>query len=149
MCLVGWIKTFFPVCLPWVTACSIYGMCGHTRSSASGSKGQRKKKNRQNPVKAPYWHKHKRNGPCVISLNKLFRREAKPFSPLMRQSAHVRSKSFWAMVCWRIKSLLRKNLCEKKKTGDSFLNLPFYCYFCIRRVLWRLRNAQKNNAVDN
>nr|DAG99446.1 MAG TPA: hypothetical protein [Herelleviridae sp.] len=29
----------------------------------------------------------------------LFRREAKPFSPLMRQSAHVRSKSFWAMVC--------------------------------------------------
>ena len=29
----------------------------------------------------------------------LFRHEAKPFSPLMRQSAHVRSKSFWAMVC--------------------------------------------------
>ena len=28
-------------------------MCGHTRLSASGSKGQRKKKNRQNPVKAP------------------------------------------------------------------------------------------------
>ena len=42
---------------------------GHTRLSASGSKGQRKKKNRQNPVKAPLWHKHKRKGPCLISLN--------------------------------------------------------------------------------
>ena len=68
-CPVGYIKSFFQVCLPWVTACSIYGMCGHTRLSASGSKGQRKKKNRQNPVKAPLWHKHKRKGPCLISLN--------------------------------------------------------------------------------
>ena len=40
-----------------------------TRFHASGSKGQRKKKNRQNPVKAPLWHKHKRKGPCLISLN--------------------------------------------------------------------------------
>ncbi|WP_238620717.1 hypothetical protein [Bacteroides intestinalis] len=28
-----------------------------------------KKKNRQKSVKAPLWHKHKRNGPCIISLN--------------------------------------------------------------------------------
>jgi len=34
-----------------------------------------------------------------------------------------------------------------KKEGDLFQNLPFYCYFCIWRVLWRLRNAQKDDAV--
>ncbi len=32
----------------------------------------------------------------------------------MRQSAYVRSKSFWAMVYRRIKPLLRKNVYEKK-----------------------------------
>ena len=48
----------------------------------------------------------------------LFRRDAKPFSPLMRQSAYVRSKSFCTMVCRRIKSLLRKNLYEKKKIRE-------------------------------
>ena len=32
-------------------------------------KGTAKKKNRQKPVKAPLWHKRKRNGPCIISLN--------------------------------------------------------------------------------
>ena len=36
----------------------------------------------------------------------------------MRQSAYVRSKSFWAMVCRRIKPLLRKNLYEKKKIRE-------------------------------
>ena len=68
-CTVGRIKSFFPVCLPCVTACSIYGSGGQTRLSAYGSKEQWKKKNRQKPVKAPLWHKHKRNGPCIISLN--------------------------------------------------------------------------------
>ena len=32
-------------------------------------KGTAKEKNCQKPVKAPLWHKHKRNGPCLISLN--------------------------------------------------------------------------------
>ena len=68
-CPVGQIKSFFPVCLPCVTACSIYGSGGQTRLSAYGTKEQRKKKNRQKPVKAPLWHKHKRNEPCIISLN--------------------------------------------------------------------------------
>ena len=36
----------------------------------------------------------------------------------MRQSAYVRPKSFWAMVCRRIKPLLRKNLYEKKKIRE-------------------------------
>ncbi|WP_308653729.1 hypothetical protein [uncultured Alistipes sp.] len=70
------------------------------------------------PVKAPLWHKHKRNGPCIISLNCCLGVRAKPFSPLMRQSAYVRSKSFWAMVYRRIKPLLRKNLYEKKKIRE-------------------------------
>ncbi|WP_290392640.1 hypothetical protein, partial [uncultured Duncaniella sp.] len=46
-------KSFFPVCLPCVTACSIHGSGGQTRLSAYGSKEPRKKKNRQKPVKAP------------------------------------------------------------------------------------------------
>ena len=103
------------------------------------------------PVKAPLWHKHKRNGPCIISLNCCLGVRAKPFSPLMRQSAYVRSKSFWAMVYRRIKPLLRKNLMNEgiKKSGSLYQNLELNSYFCIRRVLWRLRNAQKDNAVDN
>jgi hypothetical protein len=40
----GRIKSFFPVCLPCVTVCSIYGSGGHTRLSASGSKEQQKRK---------------------------------------------------------------------------------------------------------
>jgi len=43
-CPVGYIKSFFQVCLPWVTACSIHGAGGHARLSASGSNGQRKEK---------------------------------------------------------------------------------------------------------
>ena len=48
-CPVGHIKSFFQVCLPWVTACSIYGAGGHARLSASGSNGQRKRKIVRNP----------------------------------------------------------------------------------------------------
>ena len=53
----------------------------------SGTKGTTKKESHpKSPVKAPLWHKRKRNGPCVISLKRLrrLRRDAKPFSPLMR-----------------------------------------------------------------
>ena len=42
-CPVGHIKSFFPVCLPCMTACSIYGSGGQTRLSAYGSKEQRKR----------------------------------------------------------------------------------------------------------
>ncbi|WP_289755142.1 hypothetical protein, partial [uncultured Duncaniella sp.] len=52
----------------------------------------------------------------------LFRREAKPFSPLMRQSAYVHPKFFWAMVCRRIKQLLRKNLYEIEKKLGRFIS---------------------------
>lgn len=38
---------------------------------------------------------------------------------------------------------------EGKKAGDMEINLQFKYYFCIQRVLCRLRNAQKNNAADN
>ena len=30
-----------------------------------------------------------------------------------------------------------------------FQYMPLKFYFCIRRVLWRLRNAQKNKTADN
>ena len=81
-------------------------------------KGTAKKKNRQKPVKAPLWHKHKRKGPCLISLNYCLGVRQSPFLRLCGQSAHVRSKSFCTMVCRRIKSLLRKNLYEKKKIRE-------------------------------
>ena len=42
-------------------------------------KGTAKKKNRQKPVKAPLWHKHKRNGFCIISLNNRLGVRQNPF----------------------------------------------------------------------
>jgi hypothetical protein len=48
-CQVGRIKSFFPVYLPWMTACYIHGSSGHIRLSASGSKGQRKRKSSEKP----------------------------------------------------------------------------------------------------
>ena len=48
-CPVWRIKSFFPVCLPCVTACSIHGSGGQTRLSAYGTKEQRKKKSYKNP----------------------------------------------------------------------------------------------------
>lgn len=48
-CPVWRIKSFFPVCLPCVTACSIHGSGGQTRLSAYGSKEQQKRKIVRNP----------------------------------------------------------------------------------------------------
>ena len=50
-CPVWRIKSFFPVCLPCMTACSIYGSGGQTRLSAYGSKEQQKRKIVRNPQK--------------------------------------------------------------------------------------------------
>ena len=68
--------TFFPVCLPCVMACAIHGASGHLRLSAPAQKKQRKRKPSENPVKAPLWHKRKRNGPCVISLKRFHSSQA-------------------------------------------------------------------------
>ena len=43
-------------------------------------------------------------------------------APLMRQSAYVHPKFFWAMVCRRIKQLLRKNLYEIEKKLGRFIS---------------------------
>ena len=102
-----------------------------------------KEKNLRKSVKAPLWHKPKRNGPCFISLNLLFRHEAKPFSSLMRIVGTWLSKLFWRWCADEIKPLLRKSQIRVKKVGRFCRNLPFYLYFCTWRVLWRLRNAQK------
>lgn len=85
---------------------------GHMQLSATGSKKTAKEKKLRKSVKAPLWHKPKRNGPCFISLNLLFRHEAKPFSSLMRQSAYVRPKSFCTMVCRRKKRFYGKSNAE-------------------------------------
>ena len=109
---------------------------GHTRLSASGSKGQRKKKNRQNPVKAPLWHKHKRKGPCLISLNYCLGVRQSPFLRLCGSRHTFVPNSFWAMVCRRTIPLLRKILMnEGIKNGSLYQNLELNSYFCIRRVL--------------
>ncbi len=115
-------------------------------------KGTAKKKIIRKAVKAPLWHKHKRNGLCVISLKRLCSSQAwrkalfsayavggtRSFKILLGDGVPTDKTAFTEKLVW-----------GRKKSGDSFQNLPFYCYFCIRRVLWRLRNAQKNNAVDN
>ncbi len=59
-----------PICPPPMTACSIHGTGGHGRLSAPAQMNSEKKRIDRNPVKAPLRHKHKRNGPCVISLKR-------------------------------------------------------------------------------
>ena len=123
---------------------------GHTRLSASGSKEQRKRKIIWKAVKAPLWHKHKRNGPCLISLNCCLGVRQSPFLRLC-DSRHtfVQNLLLGDGVPTNKAAFTEKLVWDRKNQGDSYQNLPFYCYFCIRRVLWRLRNAQKNNAADN
>lgn len=106
-CTVGRIKSFFPVCLPCVTACSIYGSGGQTRLSAYGSKEQWKKKNRQKPVKAPLWHKHKRNGPCIISLNCCLGVRQSPFLRLCSSRHTFVQNPFGRWCVDRQKTILR------------------------------------------
>ena len=122
---------------------------GHTRLSASGSKEQRKRKIIWKAVKTPLWHKHKRNGLCLISLNCCLGVRQSPFLRLCVVGIRSTKILLGDGVPTDKTAFTEKLICEDKKSGDLFLNLPFNFYFCIRRVLWRLRNAQKDDAVDN
>ena len=54
------------------------------------------------------------------------------------------------MVCRRIKLLLRKNLYEKKKIREIHFKISrFIVTFAYEEFFVRLRNAQKDDAVDN
>ena len=117
-CPVGRIKSFFPVCLPCVTACSIYGSGGQTRLSAYGSKEQRKKKNRQKPVKAPLWHKHKRNGPCIISLNYCLGVRQSPFLRLCGSRHTFVQNSFGRWCADRQNRFYGKTCMGRKKIRE-------------------------------
>ena len=91
---------------------------GHTRLSASGSKEQRKRKIIWKAVKAPLWHKHKRNGPCLISLNCCLGVRQSPFlrlcgsrhtfvqNPFGRWCADGQNR-FYGKTCMRRKKLGR------------------------------------------
>ena len=84
-------------------------------------KGTAKKKNRQKPVKAPLWHKHKRNGPCIISLNCCLGVRQSPFLRLC-DSRHTFVQNPFVRWCARIKPLLRKNLYEIEKKSGRFIS---------------------------
>ena len=84
-------------------------------------KGTAKKKNRQKSVKAPLWHKHKRNGPCIISLNCCLGVRQSPFLRLC-DSRHTFVQNPFVRWCARIKPLLRKNLYEIEKKSGRFIS---------------------------
>jgi len=73
------------------------------REYAYDLKEQRKKKNRQKPIKAPLWHK--------------------PFSPLIRQSAHVRQNSF-GQWCADGQNRFYGKTGSKSKTGRFYPQSP-------------------------
>ena len=84
------------------------------------------------PVKAPLWHKHKRNGPCIISLNCCLGVRQSPFLRLCG------SRYTFVQTCLGDGVPTDKTaftgkyfVLWVKKEGDLFQNLPFYCYFCI------------------
>ena len=83
------------------------------------------------PVKAPLWHKHKRNGPCIISLNCCLGVRQSPFRRLCG-SRHTSVQNPFGRWCTdgqnRFYGKARKN--KVKKSGRFCLNLPFYLYFC-------------------
>lgn len=61
-------------------------------------KGTAKEKNCQKPVKAPLWHKHKRNGPCFISLNSRLGVRQSPFLSLC-DSRHTLVQNLFGRWC--------------------------------------------------
>ena len=94
-------------------------------------KGTAKKEIVCEPVKAPHWHKHKRNGPCIISLNCCLGVRQSPFLRLCG-SRHTFVQNPFGRWCTdgqnRFYGKARKN--KVKKSGRFCLNLPFYLYFC-------------------
>lgn len=134
-----------------VGACFIHGAGWHTLHSlsASGKRDSEKRKIIWKPVKAPLGIDAKERGMLHLSKHRLGVRQC-PFLQLCGSRHTFVPNSFWAMVCRRTIPLLRKILMnEGIKNGSLYQNLELNSYFCIRRVLWRLRNAQKDNAVDN
>ena len=70
-CLVGWIKSFFPVC-PAVCGRLFHSWGRLTHSAFTfrfRQKRQRKKKNHLKTRKSTSWHRRKRKGHCFICLN--------------------------------------------------------------------------------
>ena len=88
-------------------------------------KGTAKKKNRQKPVKAPLWHKHKRNGPCIISLNCCLGVRQNPF---LTAYAIVGTRSFkTCCVRWCADTCNRfygKTCMRRKKLGRFISKSP-------------------------
>lgn len=70
----------------------------------------RKRKIIWKPVKAPLWHKHKRNGLCTISLNHCLGVIQSPFLRLCGSRDTFVQNSFWAMVVPTDKTAFTENL---------------------------------------
>lgn len=101
-----------------------------------------------NPVKAPLWHKRKRNGPCVICLKRYSFVQAwrkTLFSAYAVVGTRSRDTRYPAMVSRRlicfygksyecIKNYIKKNTLKTSKESKSLGNLNKKVYLCNRVV---------------
>ena len=152
-CQIGRIKSFFPVCLLWVTACAIHGQAVMHGFPLTAQRNSKKEKVLWKSVKAPPWHKRKKKWASRHKSETIIARSGVTQSPFLRLcgSRHTVVQNPFGRWCTdgqnRFYGKARKN--KVKKSGRFCLNLPFDLYFCTWRVLWRLRNVQKDDAVDN
>ena len=84
-------------------------------------KGTAKKKNRQKPVKAPLWHKHKRNGPCIISLNCCLGVMQSPFLRLCG-SRHTFDQNPFGRWCADGQNRFYGKTCMRRKKLGRFIS---------------------------
>ena len=109
----------------------------------------KKKKSSEKSVKAPLWHKRKKKWALHHQSKHRLGVRQSPFLRLCGSRHTFVQTCLGDDVPTDKAAFTGKYFVYGKKEGDLFQNLPFNCYFCIRRVLWRLRNAQKDDAVDN
>ena len=124
-----------------------------SRGFSTAQRNSKKEKVLWKSVKAPPWHKRKKKWASRHKSETIIARSGVTQSPFLRLcgSRHTVVQNPFGRWCTdgqnRFYGKARKN--KVKKSGRFCLNLPFYLYFCTWRVLWRLRNVQKDDAVDN
>ena len=135
------------------TACAIHGRAVIHGFPLPAQRNSKKEKVLWKSVKAPPWHKRKKKWASRHKSETIIARSGVTQSPFLRLcgSRHTVVQNPFGRWCTdgqnRFYGKARKN--KVKKSGRFCPNLPFYLYFCTWRVLWRLRNVQKDDAVDN
>ena len=73
------------------------------------------------PVKAPLWHKHKRNGPCIISLNCCLGVRQSPFRRLCG-SRHTSVQNPFGRWCTDGQNRFYGKTCMRRKKLGRFIS---------------------------